>query len=187
MTIDIIAALFIAFGFYIGFSRGLVKTVFASLSIVVGILAALKLSPIVINFLQSAFNINPAALFLIGLVLTFLLVLFLIRFIGRKIEDILQTTHLNILNKLSGAAVMTFLFAVVLSYGLYFMAETNLLNASTKKNSIAYNNLKGLPQASKELAHKTKPIFKGFWDKLNETMDQIRDKAGTDEIKLDQF
>ena len=79
MLIDIIVAIVISLGFYLGYSRGLIKTVFDSLSLVVGILAALKLSPIVINILQEIIKTSPAVTFLLGVVITFIGVMALLR------------------------------------------------------------------------------------------------------------
>ena len=53
MIIDILAAIIISLGFYLGYQRGLIKTIFDTLSLMIGILAALKLSPWVIDALQS--------------------------------------------------------------------------------------------------------------------------------------
>ncbi|MBL0081067.1 MAG: CvpA family protein [Saprospiraceae bacterium] len=40
MTIDIITVIVVAFGFYLGYQRGLIKTVFDTLSLLIGVLAA---------------------------------------------------------------------------------------------------------------------------------------------------
>ena len=186
MILDVIAAILIAYGFYIGYTRGIIKTVFAALSIIVGIVAALKLSPIVISFLQNNFNTNPAVLFIIGLIITFLVVLALIRFVGNRIENIFETVRLNFVNKLVGGAVMSVLFAVMLSYVFFFLSETNLIDRKTKNASISYTVLEPLPAISKGIAEKTKPIFKEFWDKMLDTMDKIKEKSGNDdEIEID--
>lgn len=43
MILDVFVAIVVSLGFYLGYSRGLIKTVFDSLSLIIGILAALKL------------------------------------------------------------------------------------------------------------------------------------------------
>ena len=69
--LDIIVVLVVAFGFYTGYSRGLIKTVFDTLSLFIGILAALKLSPIAINAIDRLFNVAPSISYLLGIVITF--------------------------------------------------------------------------------------------------------------------
>ncbi len=186
MILDVIAALIITYGFYIGFSRGIIKTVFATLSVVIGIVAALKLSPIVIGFLQHSFPaVNQAGLFLAGLIATFFLVMLLIRFLGNRIENLFELVQLNFVNKIAGGAIMSFLFALILSYGFLFLKETQLLDKQTTEKSITYPIFEPLPALSKGIAQKTKPMFQEFWTKMLDTMDTIKEKSGNEkEIDL---
>lgn len=80
MFIDLIAVIILIYGLYIGYTRGIIKTVFSAVSIFIGILAALKLSPITINILEKLFTIHPGINFLLGFGLTFLLVMMGVRF-----------------------------------------------------------------------------------------------------------
>ncbi|MFZ1560759.1 MAG: CvpA family protein [Saprospiraceae bacterium] len=176
MLLDIIVAIVISLGFYLGYSRGLIKTVFDSLSLVVGILAALKLSPIVINILQGIIKTSPAITFLLGVVITFIGVMALIRFIGKKLEDMLEAVNINIINKFAGGAVQSLFFAYLLSLVFWLVNSLNVLNPGTKQASITYPLLEPLPEKGKAVYASLKPIFKGFWDKTVEAMDSIKEK-----------
>ena len=114
MLLDIIVAIVVSLGFYLGYTRGLIKTVFDSLSLIIGILAALKLSPIVINILEEIIKTSPAVSFLLGVVITFIAVMDIIRFIGKKLEDMLEAVNINFINKLAGGAVQGLFFAYIL-------------------------------------------------------------------------
>ena len=177
MIIDIIAALLVAYGFYTGYNRGIIKTVFNTLSIFIGILAALKLSPIVIGILEKLITTAPAIVFILGFVITFILVLGLIRFAGKKLEQMFKTVHINFVNKLLGGALMSIFFLVIFSYGIWGLSELRVLNQSTSEKSIAYPIVKPIPQASKKIFIKLKPVFEGFWDKVVVTMDKIKEKG----------
>ena len=179
MVLDIVVCLLLAFGFYQGFSRGLIKTVFASLSLLIGIVAALKLSPIVINLLQNAFSINPAITFVAGFVLTFIIVMGLIRFIGNKVEKLLEAVKIGGLNKLAGGILLGGFYALLLSFGVYFMDRVSLLSEELKASSFTYPYLEPLPEMSQGVGEKLKPLFTGFWDKMMETMDTIKEKGDT--------
>ena len=176
MLIDIIVAIVISLGFYLGYSRGLIKTVFDSLSLVVGILAALKLSPIVINILQEIIKTSPAVTFLLGVVITFIGVMALIRFIGKKLEDMLEAVNINIINKFAGGALQGLFFAYLLSLIFWLVNSLNVLNTGTKAASITYPMLEQLPEKGKAVYASLKPVFKGFWDKTIEAMDSIKNK-----------
>lgn len=176
MLLDIIVAIVICIGFYLGYTRGLIQTVFDTLSLIVGILAALKLSPITINVLQSMIKSSPAITFILGVVITFVLVMILIRFIGRKLEDMLEAVNINFINKIAGGALQALFFAYILSLGLWLLNSLSVLNPQTKTASITYSFLQPLPEKGKSLFISLKPVFQGFWDKTVEAMDGIKGK-----------
>lgn len=173
MLIDLFVAVVIALGFYLGYTRGLIKTVFDSLSLVIGILAALKLSPVVISILQEIIKTSPAITFILGVVITFIGVMALIRFLGRKLEDMLEAVNINFINKIAGGALQALFFAYLLSLGLWLINNLNVLNPATKSASITYPLLEPLPEKGKAVFTSIKPLFKGFWDKTVEAMDSI--------------
>jgi membrane protein required for colicin V production len=183
MILDIIAACLIALGFYLGYNRGLIKTVFDTLSLFIGILAALKLSPIIINLLQGLFNMSPAITFILGIVITFIGVMALIRFIGRKLEDVLEAANINVLNKIAGGGLQALFFAVLLSYVLYLGSNIGVITEKVKTESMTYNKLETLPAYTKSGLEKMKPIFSGFWSKTVEAMDSIKGKAEGEEAQ----
>lgn len=177
MFIDIVAGILIGIGMYQGYSQGLIRTLFAALSIIIAIVASLKLSPLVIGMLQRNLDFNPAILFLIGFVLTFLVVMALIRFIGTKIDAIFKDLNITLFNKLAGATLLGLLYAIIISYGLHFMDRIKLVSENQKASSITYPYLKPLPAKTTAAGQKLKPVFSDFWDALMNTMDSIKDKG----------
>ncbi len=177
MVLDIIVGLLAAYGFYNGFSNGLVKTVFATLSLLIGIVAALKLSPVVIAALQSALAINPAITFVIGFVLTFILVMVLIRFIGNQLDKLLTSIHVGGVNKLLGGLLLSLFFTLLVSFGVFFMDRISLISDELKQTSYTYPLLEPMPRAAQGIGQKLKPTFQGFWDKMVETMDVLKEQG----------
>ena len=180
MMLDIIAALVIAYGAYVGYSRGIIKTVFDTLSILIAIVASLKLSPIVINIVDSIFNTAPSVSFIIGIVLTFIIVMALVRFIGNKLENLFQSANINFVNKIAGAAFQGLFFALILSLVIWLGNRLDLIKDSTKEESMSYSMLEPLPEKSAAIFEKVKPIFKDFWDKTIEVMDGVKEKVEVD-------
>ncbi len=177
MTLDLIVAIVVSLGFYLGYTRGLIKTVFDSLSLVVGILAALILSPVVISILQSVITTSPALTYLIGVVVTFIAMMALIRYIGKKLEDMLVAVNVNFVNKIAGGAIQGIFFAYLLSLCLYMVNSLNVLKPETKQASITYSLLEPLPEKGRAVFTALKPIFSGFWNKSIEAMKGARDGA----------
>ncbi|MEZ4908465.1 MAG: CvpA family protein [Saprospiraceae bacterium] len=150
MVIDLIAVLLMIYGLYVGYTRGIIKTVFSLVSIFLGILAALKLSPIVIDMMGNMFKIHPGINFLLGFGITFLLVLMIVRFIGKKLEDFLKLANINVINKSAGAVIMGLLLMVFYSYALFGINKLNLLSQDSKNSSITYTYLESLPQKTEQ-------------------------------------
>ena len=71
MTVDIVFAIFFLYGFYLGFSNGIIRTVFTVVSIVFGLVAAFKFTPATQDFLQTAFDDANPLWFFVGFALTF--------------------------------------------------------------------------------------------------------------------
>lgn len=176
MTLDIIIALIVAFGFYLGFNRGLIKTVFDTLSLFVGLLATLKLSYFVITLIEQLVN-NKAIAVIAGVVITFIAVMALIRFIGAKLEDVLQAANVNFINKIAGGGLQGVFFALLLSLALSFLNKLEVLNAETIADSKGYALLEPLPRHAQVVFEHAKPIFSDFWQKAVEAMDAAKDKG----------
>ncbi len=176
MIIDLIVLVLVGLGFYNGFKRGLISTVFDTLSILVAVVATLKLSPIMIGWVQRLIS-NDAVAFVIGFLLTFLLVMGIIRFVGDKLTDVAKAVNLDSINKLLGGVLMGLFVAVLMSFAVYFGEKSKLIPESTIANSNTYELLQPLPEASKSMLAKTKPIFSGFWEKMMETFDSIKEKG----------
>jgi membrane protein required for colicin V production len=176
MMIDLAALLLLLYGFYLGYTRGIIKTVFALVSILVGIVAALTLSPVVIGWMQGLIQWHPGLVFVLGFALTFIASLVIIRFIGKKVEDLMKFAQVNFINKLAGGVILGILFLVFYSYALWGINSFNLLSDKNKQSSVSYEYLETLPVHTQGLLDQAKPVFRGFWDKMVETFDMIREE-----------
>lgn len=181
MIIDIIAAIIISLGFYLGYQRGLIKTIFDTLSLMIGILAALKLSPWVIDALQSLFNLHKAVTLILGIAITFIGVMMLIRFIGKKLEDLLEVVNINVLNKAAGGALQAVFFGIILSYCVAFLSKLQVFKEDTIQKSYTYASLMKMPELSSKLFSAVKPIFVDFWNKTNEAMNDLKKEEPVNE------
>lgn len=176
MILDIIVVLVVAFGFFAGYSRGLIKTVFDTMSLIIGILAAMKLSSYTIDALESMLNISTSITYLLGLVITFIIVMAIVRFVGRKIESVLKAANVNVINQLAGGAVQGLFFAFLLSMAIWTLGNYNVMKPETKEGSITYPYLEPLPEAGKALFTAVKPIFQEFWDNTVRAMESMGGK-----------
>lgn len=175
MTIDLLAAAMAVYGFYLGYTKGIVKTVFGIIAVFIGLIAALKLSPYFVQLLEKITGSNNPLIFLLGFALTFVLTLFLIKFLGNRFEDLLKAIKINFFNQVVGGVALSLVFLVLFSYGVWFANQIKVIPPKTKAASYTYTSLETLPEKSKALLSKTKPLFREFSDKFGETIGRVKD------------
>ena len=176
MAIDIIAILIAVYGFYLGYTKGIVKTIFGIVSIFIGLLAALKLSPYLVKGLEKATGSNSPLIFLLGFALTFVLTLFLIRFLGNRFEDLLKAIKINFFNQVLGGVALSLIFLLLFSYSIWFADQVKFIPETTKKAIYTYTALNTLPDKSKQAFAYIKPLFREFSEKARETIERVKNE-----------
>ncbi len=173
MYIDLFLGLTLVLGFLYGYSKGIIKTLFSLVSILVGIIAAMKLSPLTIGALENFFPNNPRLTYIAGFIFTFVIVIVLIRFIGSKLEKLMKKSGVNFMNKLSGASVMVVFFGILYSVVVWFANEARLLSETQKDESFSYYILEPIPGKARAQAEALKPVFSEFWNKTVDTFERV--------------
>ncbi len=177
MIIDILLLLVIAYGFYLGFTRGIIKTIFSILAYIVGLIAAIKFSPAMTDLLEATFNTNSPFMYIAGLIVSFVLTMFLFRLLARGLEGILETVHVNIINQVAGGALLSAFMILVYSLLLWFADSSGILDAQTKRDSVTYAYLEEYPSYAWSAGQKLKPLFVDFWDHTVTFLDKVSDHA----------
>ena len=173
MIIDVICLVIALYGFWVGYSRGIIKTVLTAASLLFGFMAAAKFSPTVSSMLQDWFNGPKSVMFLAAVVLTFLLTLILFRFIANAMENMLESININFINQFMGGVVSALLFSFVYSLLVAFADNSRLIDEQTKDDSITYEALKPLPGYAWDAGQAVWPVFKEFYNYALDMMDAI--------------
>jgi uncharacterized membrane protein required for colicin V production len=183
-VIDIIFAIIAAYGFYLGFSNGIIKTLFTILSYTFGLIAGFKFGPQMTKFLETTLNTDNALMFVAGFLLAFVLTMMIIRLFARGIEGLLETANINIINQAIGGIVMAGIMTLLYSMILWFADKSHLLTEQTKQDSISYEYLEQFPDQVWALGEQVKPIFEEFWDHSVDFMEKLEKKRfGTSRIR----
>lgn len=177
MYIDIFFGIVLIIGFFYGYSKGLIKTVFSILSILLGIVAAMKLSPLTINVIEKFITDSPRLSYILGFLMTFILVIIVIRFLGNKLEGLLKLARVNFFNKLLGGGITAIFFGLLFSTVVWFLNEAKLITESQKDTSYTYYHLEPVPGYAREQFEAIKPVFREFWDKTVDTFDKVKEKG----------
>ena len=171
MYIDIFLGIFLLIGLIQGYHRGIIRTVFAIAAIVVGLLAALKFSPIVVSLFEQVFDWDPLINLIMGLALTFILIMWGIKWLGRSAEKSLKLVKLNFINKFLGAVLFAGLMFVMYAGIIWFVERTELLTDEQRGQSVSYPYLAEVPKHAQSAFEAVKPVFRGFWEKLDAVLE----------------
>ena len=90
MIIDIALLLFALAGFWVGYTKGIVSTLFSILGYIIALLITLKISPWFTDFLISSFNIEKMFALVFGTLFILIVLIFLIRALLKKVTTYLE-------------------------------------------------------------------------------------------------
>lgn len=177
MAIDIMFVIMVLIGFYIGFSRGIIKTVLSVLSIIFGIIAGFKFAGPMETFLIQATGQDRPIMFVVGFLLSFAIVMILIRMLAKGLESILQSANINIINQIMGGILTALFMVFIYSYILWFGDQSRMIDDATKRESKTYVYVKEFPGQAKHIFVQIQPIIKDFWDQSLDMMDQLEEMS----------
>jgi membrane protein required for colicin V production len=176
MWIDIVLLVVAGLGFMVGFSRGIIKTIFVILSYGLGVVAAIRFTPSMTNLLKQLTGEQSALMFIAGMILSFTITMLVIRLLARGIEGMLQTANINIINQAAGgaltASVSILVYAVLLNF---IIASSPQGEAEITEGSGTYTYIKEYPELVWQVAKELKEPAQKFWDYAIDMMDQVED------------
>ena len=177
MVIDIIFAIIAAYGFYLGFSKGIIRTIFTILSVAFGLMAAFKFGPATTNLLETTFNNNHPLMFIAGFLLSFVGTMFLIRLFAKGLEGILEKANINIVNQIAGGLLLSSIAILLYSFVFMFAKSSHLIDQEVKDQSLTYDYLEHFPEQVWAVGRQLRPTFEEFWDESVDFMDRLQDMS----------
>ena len=174
MVIDIICVIAAIYGFYVGFTKGIIRTIFNVLSIFLGVLGAFKFAPAATKFLETAFGSDNPLMFLAGFLLSFVVTMIFIRMLARGLEGVLKTANINVLNQAAGGVLLSVVMVFLYSLLLWFADISGLLD-NAKEESFTYEYLEEAPNKAGQVYEFFKPMIKDFWTGSVKAMDRIKE------------
>ena len=177
MIIDAIFFITVIAGFYIGFSRGIIRTVMYLFASFFGFIVAVKFAPAATDLLTQLFDTTSPLMYLLGFISCLGLTIVAIQLLAKGLESILQTARINIINKFFGGVLTAAIFVLFYSVMLWFADKSHLLNEKTKTESATYKILKDYPGQAKEVWAKVQPSFEDFWNQTLSFIDKMEDTS----------
>ena len=100
--IDIVILLFLLYGAFRGFSKGLIIEVATLAGLILGVFIAIRYSPFTEGILKDFLNITSRYLSYIAFAVTFLVVVIAVYLLGKMLTRLVDIISLGLVNKLLG-------------------------------------------------------------------------------------
>lgn len=157
--IDIILAIPLAWGAFMGFKKGLILELSTFASLALGIYGALKFSDFTAGYLVQYVEISQQWIGLTSFIITFILIIVGVYFLARFLNKVLKLMALGLVNRLLGMLFGLLKYAMVLSIGLYIFGNLNQKFKFSEKD-LAETSL--LYQPIMYVAKPVTPLLKNF-------------------------
>lgn len=140
--IDIVILLFLLYGAYRGFSRGLIIEVATLVGLVLGVYIAIRYSAYTENFLKDFVSISSRYISYIALAVTFLLVAIVIYIVGKLLTKLVDIISLGLINKLLGTMLGVAKYVVIVCVLLLVVDALNekfqFISQETREKSLLF-------------------------------------------------
>lgn len=144
--LDIVLGLLLAYGLYKGVRNGLIVEVASIVALIAGICGAIHFSYIASDFLSERFSWEPRYIKLTAFVLTFLVLVIAVHFLGRLLTKIIEFAMLGFLNSLAGGIFGLVKVGVILGALLIFFERANnslhLVRPAAIEQSVLYGPIR---------------------------------------------
>ena len=117
--IDILCCIIVCLAIIQGWRKGFILALFSMVCGLIGLAAAVKLSAVLATHMKSDLHMSSRWLPFIAFVLIFVMVLLIIRWVGKLLEKLVQMVLLGWLNKLCGILLFLILYLSIYSIFLF--------------------------------------------------------------------
>jgi membrane protein required for colicin V production len=185
MPIDIIFLAVFGYGFWQGYSRGIIGTVFNILAYLFGITLAFKVTPTTTSILESMFHSKNPAMFIAAFVVNLTLIMLVLRMAAKSAENVLQALYIGVINQILGGLFMSAVSVLLYSVLVWFAVKVQFLNSTTVSESRSYEFLSTLPPKAKVIALRLKPFAEEMWSTSLSWMDRL-EQYGEKKVGVEQ-
>lgn len=173
MIIDIIALVLIVMAIFKGLRNGLVVAVFSLLAFIIGLLAAIKLSAIVADYLGENVDVSQRWLPVLAFALVFIVVVLLVRLGAKAIEGILKVAMLGWINRIGGVVLYIVLYFFIFSVLLFYLEQLHVIKPTTIETSVTFEHIKPIGPVIMSVFGSVLPFFKNMFAELESFFDNL--------------
>ena len=176
MLIDIIAFALLILSLWKGLRKGLIIAIFSFLAFIIGLAAALKLSAIVADYLESSTNISHRWLPVLAFIAVFIIVALLVRLGAKMLEGVVEMAMLGWLNRIGGVVFFILIYFFIFSILLFYATQLHLIKTETAESSVTYAYIEPFAPKIMSIIGSIIPFFRNMFDQLLQFFQNISDK-----------
>lgn len=177
MSIDIACTAVFILGFWHGYSRGIIYTLFNIFTWLFGIALAFKMAPVTRNLLGNIVNSDSDLMIILAFGINMAFVLFLMKMAARSIEGFMNFAFLSLFNRAAGGVATGGFYVLIFSVLLYFVNMANALNPDTLAESRTLPYLQTMPPKVWAMAKRFQPMAKEFMNNSYDWMDRLEEEG----------
>jgi membrane protein required for colicin V production len=139
MLVDILCLVIVIFGFYKGFTKGLIIAIFGTLAWILGLIGALKFSSVGAIYMRDKLHIDTHYNPLISFIIIMLVIGLIVFLMGKMLQKIMEVAQLGFVNKLLGALLFTGISLLLFSALLWLANQAGMISPEVKTQSKLYS------------------------------------------------
>jgi membrane protein required for colicin V production len=176
MILDLVLAVLLIVAIFKGVQRGLIISVFSVIGLIVGLVAAMKLSAVAASYLNGTVNVSARWLPIIAFIVVFLIAVLLVRLGAKALEKTVKIAMLGWLNRVGGIALFVTLYTLIFSVALFYASKINLISPEAIQASKTYQYIQPWGPWAIDAIGSVIPIFKNLFKDLEDFFTGLSNK-----------
>lgn len=168
IIIDVIIGIFLVLAIWSGWKKGFVYQIVSLISVLVGIFVASRFWHVTFDFLHTKLDWDPNILKYVSMILTAVLVILAVIFIGKLISKLIEVTIFGVFDKILGALLSLLEMIIVVSfliYGInYFFPKNDFVSKEKIQESYTLPYIEPIAETIAEWVGSKKSIIDDFDD-----------------------
>jgi uncharacterized membrane protein required for colicin V production len=175
VILDALFIITIMWSLYFGYVNGPIKVFLYIISLMAAIVAAMVFTPTVAQLLRETFVTQSPYMPFLGLVMTFMVVLAVMRLISNMLLNVGESGYVNFGVQALGSFIMAALYAFFFSVIVTFLSrDARVIDPiRLKESSVFYKNIEEIPTYGKAFLKATTPFVDGFIDYIDRSIVQL--------------
>ncbi len=128
MAIDIALGIVLLLALVKGYRQGIIMSVFTVSAFLAGFFASVHLSFLIARYISSSFNVAEEWLPVLAFIATFVMVLLMVRWMGKLLEKAISKLMLTLFNRLAGSALWALVVFLIISQLFYILSSGNIFS-----------------------------------------------------------